>query len=156
MSLSRDAQRAAERQATQARKTAEATVSKAREQQLEWVRERTGIEATFRGDLDLALGEYHGETPVCVTRSYPCFNVDDVVLAYDRRARELFLVCSDENLGDYIGPRVFTIAGRSATKAQRKRALIQNLGTALNTAALHPILVLREAQEACPTCGRSW
>lgn len=156
MSLAEDAQKAAERQKAQSAKVAKATLTKMRRDHLTWVRERTGLDtaATFAEDRDLAVGEYHGETPVCVQREYPCYSLDGVIVA--KVQRELYLVCTDTDLGEYLGPRVFTVVGRQMTKRQRRDALVQALATAMNTAAPHPLVVLREADATCPTCRRAW
>lgn len=155
MGLADQAAKAANKQARDARKVAITTTEKARAGQLAWVIDRTGVDdATYVGDRELALGEYHGDDPVCVFRTYPIFRLDDVFVAYDR-SKELFLLCTDENLGDYLGPRVFVPAAKY-TKPQKRKNLVAALGRAINTAAPHPVLVLREAQAACPTCGRAW
>lgn len=154
--LAEDAQKAAQRQQRQRERAATATIEKARAQHLEWVCTRTGMDAEYAGDRDLAVGEYHGDTPVCVTRAYPCYTLDNVLVAFDPRAREVYLVCTSVSEGDYIGPRVLVPAGSKYTKAQRKRTLVTELGKAMSTAAAHPLIVLREADEGCPTCGRKW
>jgi uncharacterized Zn-finger protein len=156
MSLAEQAQKAAQQQAAQSQKVAKAVVEKNREATHAWVCAQTGMNAEPLAERDLAVGEYHGEVPVCITRSYPCYALDDVILAFDRSTRELYLVCTDSEHGDYMGPRVLLPLAGKYTKPQRKKRLTEAVGTALNIAAPHPIKVLQEAETTCPTCGRRW
>jgi hypothetical protein len=157
MGLADQAGRAARKQAKDAQQVAAEAVEQARAEQLAWVTEHTGLDnVRFAGDRELALGEYRGDDPVCTSRTFPIFGLDDVFVAYDRRSKELYLLCVDENLGEYLGPRVFMPVHPKYTKAQRRKNLVAALGRAMNTAAPHPVLVLREANAACPTCGREW